>query len=93
MPVDYGGEGGNGSSGTIVTPESCLGPCLDEVCQWICNETDLTQGLDIGNIGVTTGGLYAGDSDDDEDVATYGDESGESASGAGGVFGLLQDIG
>ena len=47
------------------------------------HETDLTQGLDIGKIGVTTGGLYAGDSDDDEDVAAHGDESGGKRIGSG----------
>lgn len=83
-------------SGLSVTPESCLGPCLDEVCQWICEDTDMSQAADHINgasDGGVVGNLYAGDSDEDEDAAMYGQEDAEAAPESGGVMGLLQDIG
>lgn len=93
----YGGtmpsETSQGGS-TSITPQNMLCPILDEVCQWICEDTDSTQVIGSSSTMGTTGGLYTGDSDDDD---FYGDEEEEEERGyaeqAGGVFGVLQDIG
>lgn len=87
MPPDVSQWGSTGSA-----PQNMLCPILDEVCQWICEDTDTTQLAGSSSTMGTAGGLYAGDSDDED---FYGEE--EEAEGLadhdGGVFGVLQDIG
>jgi hypothetical protein len=92
-----GGDGNNGNMRPQPLAENMVCPVLDEVCQWICEETDMTQLAGSGETVGTTGGLYAGgDSDDDDDFYGGGNGGGlgqEEEEEGGGVFGLLTDIG